>query len=226
MNVFGLNFGKTATESLIAFDEFITKFKDIRSRRSEPEEKLRKIGQFSLSISLRQFGVVYQDRGGYSKDRIDKTLRMFRNSYPSSNLLAAICTSAISFAIPPPPTSIPIGHHPPQICLQTFAPVPFSQPLLLNQPQCRRGTALPKFACRHLHLRHIPRRFTLTNLNTDGVPPPSNLLADICTCAVFPTAPPPPTSIPIGHHPPKICLQPFAPVPFSHPLHLPQPQYR
>ena len=210
MNVFGQNFGKTATESLIAFDEFITKFKDIRSRRSEPEEKLRKIGQFSLSISLRQFGVVYQDRGGYSKDRIDKTLRMFRNSYPSSNLLAAICTSAISFAIPPPPTSIPIGHHPPQICLQTFAPAAYSPPLHLNQPQYRRGTATLKFACRHLHLCRFPNRFSSTNLNADGVPPSPNLLAAICTCGVFPAASPQPTSIPTGYRHPQICLQTFA----------------
>ncbi len=85
----------------------------------------------------------------------------------------------------------------------------------LRQPQYRWGTALPKFACRHLHLRRFPRRSTSANLNTDRAPPSQNLLADICTCGVFPTAPPPPTSIPIGHHPPKIYLQTFAPAAFS-----------
>ena len=99
---------------------------------------------------------------------------------PSQNLLADICTCGVFPTAPPPPTSIPIGHHPPKIYLQTFAPAAFSQPLHLNQPQYRRGTATLKFACRHLHLRRFPRRFTSTNLNTGGVPPPSNLLADIC----------------------------------------------
>ena len=151
---------------------------------------------------------------------------MFRNGYPSLNLLADICTCAVFPTAPPPPTSIPIGHHPPQICLQTFAPAAFSPPLHLNQPQYRRGTATLKFACRHLHLCRFPNHFSSTNLNADGVPPSPNLLAAICTCAVFPTAPPPPTSIPMGHRPPKICLQPFAPAAFSPPLHLNQPQYR
>ena len=129
---------------------------------------------------------------------------------PSLNLLAAICTCAVFPTAPPPPTSIPIGHRPPQICLQTFAPAAFSPPLHLNQPQYRRGTATLKFACRHLHLCRFPLRFSSTNLNTDGVPPPPNLLADICTCAVFPTASPPPTSIPMGHRLPAfVCLMRF-----------------
>ena len=99
---------------------------------------------------------------------------------PSQNLLADICTCGVFPTAPPPPASIPMGHRPPKICLQTFAPAPFPQPFHLRQPQYRKGTALPKFACRHLHLRRFPRRFTSTNLNTGGVPPPSNLLADIC----------------------------------------------
>ena len=129
---------------------------------------------------------------------------------PSPNLLADICTCAVSPTAPPPPTSIPMGHRPPQICLQTFAPAAFSPPLHLNQPQYRRGTATLKFACRHLHLRHFLCRSTSANLNTDGVPPPQNLHADICTCAVFPTASPPPTSIPMGHRLPAfVCLMRF-----------------
>ena len=145
---------------------------------------------------------------------------------PSPNLLADICTCGVFPAASPQPTSIPTGYRHPQICLQTFAPVPFSPPLLLNQPQYRRGTATPKFACRHLHLCRFPNRFSSTNLNADGVPPSPNLLAAICTCGVFPAASPQPTSIPTGYRHPRICLQTFAPVPFSQPLHLRQPQYR
>ena len=111
---------------------------------------------------------------------------------------------------PPPPTSIPMGHRPPEIYLQTFAPAAFSQPLHLRQPQYRWGTALPKFACRHLHLRHFLCRSTSANLNTDRAPPSQNLLADICTCGVFPAASPQPTSIPAGYRHPQICLQTFA----------------
>ena len=129
---------------------------------------------------------------------------------PSRNLLADICTCGVFPAVPPPPTSIPIGHHPPKIYLQTFAPAAFSQPLHLRQPQYRWGTALPKFACRHLHLRHFLCRSTSANLNTDRAPPSQNLLADICTCGVFPAASPQPTSIPAGYRHPQICLQTFA----------------
>ena len=89
---------------------------------------------------------------------------------PSLNLLAAICTCAVFPTAPPPPTSIPIGHRPPQICLQTFAPALFPLPFHLRQPQYRRGTATLKFACRHLHLCRFPNRFTSANLNTDGAP--------------------------------------------------------
>ena len=118
-------------------------------------------------------------------------------------------------------TAIPL-----QICLQPFAPAPFPLPFHRRQPQCQRGSAIPKFACSHLHLCRFPNRSTSANLNTDRAPPSPNLLADICTCGVFPAASPQPTSIPTGYRHPQICLQTFAPVPFSQPLHLRQPQYR
>ena len=89
---------------------------------------------------------------------------------PSPNLLADICTCGVFPAASPQPTSIPTGYRHPQICLQTFAPALFPLPFHLRQPQYRRGTATPKFACRHLHLCRFPNRFTSANLNTDGAP--------------------------------------------------------
>ena len=75
---------------------------------------------------------------------------------------------------------------PTQICLRTFAPPRFSPPSNHRQPQCRRDTALPKFACSHLHLRHFPGRFTSAKPNTDKAPSSSNLLAHICTSPFSP----------------------------------------
>ena len=102
----------------------------------------------------------------------------------------------------------------------------FQRPNRQNPSDVQKQLSLFKFACSHLHQRHFLCHSTAANLNTDRAPPSPNLLANICTCAVFPTASPQPTSMPTGYRPPQICLQLFAPAAFSPPLHLNQPQYR
>ena len=83
-----------------------------------------------------------------------------------------------------------------------------------------------KFACAHLRCPAFLGRPTAVKPSTNGIPPPSNLLALICAAPPFSAVRLPPNPIQTGFRFPQICLRSFALPRLSRPPDCRQTQYR